>query len=164
MDVLAHASWSAIMYSQQKKYSLWLVALLGVAPDFLSFGPYFLTEIWNHAIPFGHRDLTQIPPYVYSLYNVTHSLIIWLLIGIALCVLMRRLVWEWGAWGLHIVIDIFSHSSRFFPTPFLWPVSNFHVNGVSWASPWFMAINYGLLVVIGTTAFILRRRKFSAKP
>jgi hypothetical protein len=33
------------------------------------------------------------------------------------------------------VLDIFTHDIQFFPTPFLWPISDFHVNGHMWGTP-----------------------------
>ncbi|MEK7673653.1 MAG: hypothetical protein AAB371_00450, partial [Patescibacteria group bacterium] len=39
------------------------------------------------------------------------------------------------AWPLHILIDIPTHSVNFYPTHFLWPMSDFFVNGISWATP-----------------------------
>jgi hypothetical protein len=40
---------------------------------------------------------------------------------------------ELAAWGLHILIDIPSHSRRRWGPQFLWPLSSFAVDGVSWA-------------------------------
>jgi hypothetical protein len=62
---------------------------------------------------------------------------------------------------LHICIDIFSHSSAFFPTPFLFPVSNFYVNGHPWSHPTFMVINYGLLILLYLFVIPRLKQKFS---
>lgn len=40
---------------------------------------------------------------------------------------------EFEAWGLHILIDIPTHSRRRWGPQFLWPLSAFAVDGVSWA-------------------------------
>jgi hypothetical protein len=45
-------------------------------------------------------------------------------------------------------MDIPTHTSDFFPTHFLYPLSNVHVNGMSWGSPWFMLLNYSVLLII----------------
>lgn len=52
-----------------------------------------------------------------------------------------------SAWAIHILIDIPTHSDKFFPTQFLWPLSNYKFYGIIWATPWFMIINYGALVI-----------------
>lgn len=51
------------------------------------------------------------------------------------------------AWPLHILIDIPTHTAEFFPTPFLWPVSNFHVDGISWGNPFIFYPDLILLVL-----------------
>jgi hypothetical protein len=62
---------------------------------------------------------------------------------------------EWalllGGWPLHIIMDIPTHSREFFPTPFLWPISDVTFNGISWATAWFMIANYSLLAIVFTT-------------
>ena len=61
--------------------------------------------------------------------------------------------WEMCGWLLHILIDIPSHTLRLYPTPFLWPLSDMKVDGISWGRPWFMALNYSALI----TVFIVLR-------
>jgi hypothetical protein len=59
----------------------------------------------------------------------------------------RKPVWIFGAWALHILCDIPTHSTRYFPTPYLWPFPTPFVNGVPWARAPFMITNYLLLGV-----------------
>jgi len=67
--------------------------------------------------------------------------------------------WEMCGWLLHILIDIPSHTLRLYPTPFLWPLSDLKVDGISWGRPWFMALNYGALL----TMFIVLRLRAGRK-
>jgi hypothetical protein len=67
--------------------------------------------------------------------------------------------WEMCGWLLHILIDIPSHTLRLYPTPFLWPLSDLKVDGISWGRPWFMALNYGALL----TMFIVLRLRAKRK-
>jgi hypothetical protein len=53
-------------------------------------------------------------------------------------------LWILAAWGLHILIDIPTHSLALFPTPFLWPVSDFKVNGIGWDNPIILAIDIAM--------------------
>jgi CRISPR-associated DxTHG motif protein len=73
-----------------------------------------------------------------------------------LWVIFRKPIWESLAWGLHILLDIFTHSFRFFPTPFLWPISDFKVNGWHWGRPEIVIPNIFLLVLL--YAWFLYRR------
>lgn len=110
---------------------------------------------------FGNGDLRgpkksvfYIVPY---LYHLSHSVVIFSVIfGAAtlLFYLWRNgrgegfVPWTMGGWLIHILMDIPSHSYRFYPTPFLWPLSDLQVNGFSWAGGWFLAGNYGVVAVI----------------
>jgi hypothetical protein len=54
-----------------------------------------------------------------------------------------------GAWGVHILCDVFTHTPAYFPTPLFWPLSSWtYQYGISWATPVFMAINYGALAIL----------------
>ena len=98
--------------------------------------------------------LPCIPQYVYQLYNFSHSLIIFGAIFVLVWLILRRPWLPLLGWGLHIVIDIFSHNNMFFPTPFLFPISDFRVNATSWANPVFMAANYSILVLVYLIMYI----------
>ena len=113
-----------------------------------------------------------------ALYYLSHSLIIFA--GIFLLVwairrywlksrqavpmngsLMRAggAYWEMTGWMLHILIDIPTHTRRLYPTPFLWPLSDFTIDGISWGRPWFLALNYSSLLIV----FLLLRLKSRKK-
>ena len=56
--------------------------------------------------------------------------------------------WEMTGWLIHIVMDIPTHSETFYPTLFLWPLSDWCFNGISWGNIWFMTINYASLLIV----------------
>src|SRR6185436_4595384 len=125
MDTLAHGLWGGAVFGQKKREWKWAF-VLGMAPDLLSFGPFFLTRFGDIASRWAHRtfeppDPHIIPAYVYHAYNVTHSLVMWALLFGLVWAWKRRVYWPLAAWALHILCDIPTHSTRFFPTPFLWP-------------------------------------------
>ena len=91
--------------------------------------------------------LASLPFYVVPAYNITHSLVIWAAAFAVLWFLFRRRAWIFGAWGLHILCDIPTHSTRYFPTPFLWPFPTPYLDGIPWSTPWFMAANYASIAV-----------------
>ena len=56
-------------------------------------------------------------------------------------------VMELPGWGLHIFIDIATHQGMF-ALHFLWPFSSYNVSGLRWESHWFLAANYGALLLV----------------
>ena len=52
------------------------------------------------------------------------------------------------AWPIHIVVDFFTHSIKFFPTPILWPISEYRFDGVPWSNPYVLGINFIVIFFI----------------
>jgi len=170
MDVLAHALWThaahrgalKIKNFRLTKKDIWLAIFFGLAPDLFSFGPFFIKEILYHGTQIfggGPPDPSTIPSYIYNSYNYTHSFILFLVVFGVIWALRGKPFWLMYGWGLHILIDIFSHSTSFFPTPFLFPVSDIKVDGWSWGSPTFMLINYSLLAITYLGFLIFKKKK-----
>lgn len=172
MDILAHALWTGAAYKTaeqktKKPFRIGLAIFWGVFPDLFAFVPGFTWLFYNLASGnFHFSDLPRpdalkpiAPPLSHltaALYNVSHSAVIFFAIfGITLLVL-RRPVWELFGWLFHILLDIPTHSYRFYPTPFLWPLFGFKFNSFSWATPWFLIVNYA---AIGGVYFFLWRKK-----
>lgn len=142
MDIFAHYLWSYGIFFKEKKK--WLLGIIGILPDLISFGPHFMYSIFN-----GFKfNPINIPDYIHELYSFTHSFLIFLIIFFILYLLFKRKSIYLIPWGIHILMDIPSHSQRFFATPFLWPISDFTVNGTSWATSWFMILNYSLIFAL----------------
>jgi hypothetical protein len=57
----------------------------------------------------------------------------------------KRPVWELGAWGLHVLVDVPTHSSSFFPTPVFWPLFSWKFDGWQWMNLAILVPNYVLL-------------------
>lgn len=152
MDILSHGLWGAIAFGRKSRASFWLAFVIGLAPDLFSFG-----ILWTAATlglsekpDFSHGTPPEstIPLYVHQLYNVTHSFIIFILAFVLLWLLLRRPLWELSAWGLHVLVDIPTHSFAFFPTPFLWPLSTWKFDGWQWMTPTILVPNYVLLALL----------------
>ena len=149
MDTLAHGLWTNALYHRQRASDRWWAIFFGVAPDLFSFGPFFVMRFLQETLPSGRPSLASIPDYVSIIYNYTHSAIIWLIVfGLVFFWRSRQPWWPLGAWGLHILIDIATHTFEFFPTPFLFPISTWKVNALSWADPTFMLVNYSLMALV----------------
>jgi len=99
--------------------------------------------------PFSPLHLDRPPVHIgLPLYPAGHSLLVFLVVfGIA-TILARRIVFEMLGWLLHILIDIPTHSFSYYATTFLWPVSDYRVDGIAWWTPWFWTTTYGALGVV----------------
>jgi len=150
MEVFAHGLWGGTLFYAQGRKKFLAAVLIGMAPDLLSFGVFFVTHPEWLTLRLagkisGPPPLTLIPPYVFYAYDLTHSLIVWAVAFLLLWELTKKPPWILSAWLLHILCDIPTHASSYFPTPFFWPFPTPYVNGIPWSTPWFTAVNYAAL-------------------
>lgn len=172
MEILAHTLWTtagvrkvnAVSKKRGKLYrmNMFWTAFWGIFPDFFAFTIPFLISFYKvltgqqmfgsfstrHQVADGFN-------LAHDLYQYSHSLVIWVLIFMILMLILRRPPWVLVGWALHILIDIPSHSLAFFPTPFLFPISEYRFPyGVAWSNYWFMIVNYSALIIVwGTILF-----------
>ncbi|MBS3101793.1 hypothetical protein J4204_06735 [Candidatus Woesearchaeota archaeon] len=146
MDIFAHGLWSFAIF-HKKKY-VWLATLFGVLPDLLSFGIIFVINLLNGNLHRGPPALSSLPEWLFSAYNMTHSFVMFIFVFLLVYLITKKWLWALTSWAIHIIIDIPTHSTRFFPTPFLWPLSDYTFNGISWATPWFMLVNYSAILIV----------------
>ncbi|MEY4731090.1 MAG: hypothetical protein RL681_36 [Candidatus Parcubacteria bacterium] len=154
-----------------------LSAFWGFAPDLIAFTPVFL--LFGGGILSGHIEPEQfIRPreaevigaetngifwVTREIYSVTHSAIVFFAVFFAVWafrkfVLKRSyaFIWEMTPWLLHIAMDVFTHSSDFYPTPLLWPFSAWHFNGMPWSHPVILVPNY---IALAAGFYIVRRKR-----
>ncbi|OGZ07117.1 MAG: hypothetical protein A2942_01410 [Candidatus Lloydbacteria bacterium RIFCSPLOWO2_01_FULL_50_20] len=167
MDILSHGLWGGIALGRKNKKSFWTAFSFGMLPDLFAFG-LPISHLLFSMITGGEADFIRgpedgyanIPSYVFSLYDISHSLVVFTFVFLLVWMIRKKPLWEMGAWGLHIVMDIFSHSDAFFPTPFLWPVSDFYFNGMSWGQPTIFFPNI-ILLTAAYSYWWYRHRKIS---
>ena len=177
MDIISHGLWGAAGYraanvrAGARKFNLRLAAFWGVFPDLFAFSIAFVWIWWErlrgNAVPFPRPETTEPPmpdafwPFQLAgtLYNYSHSLVVFAVVVALVWFVRRRVPYEMGAWLLHILMDIPTHSYRFFPTPFLWPISSWKFNGFSWGTPWFLALNYTSLALVYLFLWVWKRKK-----
>ncbi len=170
MDILAHTLWTnagaraanAVAEKKGKKFHMsagW-AAWWGVFPDFFAFTIPFVVRFYHiffdgkvFSSAFAQPEMTNGIPQgfelAHTLYNYSHSLVIWFVVFVVVWIIFKRPRYELLGWALHILIDIPSHTLAFFPTPFLFPLSHYYFPyGISWSNQWYMLINYGLLLVV----------------
>jgi hypothetical protein len=168
MDILAHMLWANYggrvgnkTLEKKKKPLIKLpwITFWGVFPDLFAFGiPMTIgifSAIGNGVYKFGRPDMFGLPA---TLYQYSHSLVIWAVVFLIVWVIAKRPRFELLGWALHILIDIPSHAVTFYPTPFLFPLSEYRfAYGVPWSNQWFMIINYALLLFV--TLYFFSRSK-----
>lgn len=155
MDIFAHTLWAAAgargLNAKFKKrlFRVGWTAFFGVFPDLFAFGIPLILSIPNmikngvNIFAHSHHDLSPV------LYQYSHSIVIWALVFILVWIIFKRPAFFLFGWALHILIDIPSHAGNFYPTPFLFPISDYKfLHGISWANKWYMIINYSALLVV----------------
>ncbi len=183
MDIFAHGLWAnalsrktnQILDKKSKpRFSIGWATFWGIFPDLFAFSIPFILRIFS--VLSGSLALSnflQRPPVAeenvfnngfnsaHNLYPFSHSLIIFIVVFLIVWFIYKRPRFELLGWALHIVIDIFSHSLAFFPTPFLFPLSEWRFPyGVQWSGQVYMIINYSLLFLI-YAYFIISRKKIN---
>lgn len=169
MDIVSHGLWGGVAFGRKNKNNYWLAFLFGVFPDVFSFGILFMANILGIGsgphYSNGRPDFALIPGYVSQLYDITHSLVIFAFVFGVVWFFRKKPFWPLAAWGLHILVDIPSHSLAFFATPFLWPFSGYRFDGINWGNPIIFIPNVFLLMISYLTwlFYFIKRRKISAK-
>lgn len=119
-----------------------------------------------------------------SIYHISHSLIIFLALFVLIWIICRYKLkhkqksgttalkhtphqkprftpyWEMTGWLIHIITDIPTHSKTFYPTLFLWPLTDWCFDGFSWGNIRFIIVNYTSLFTVFFVLRILRQMKF----
>jgi len=161
MDFVSHALWGGIAFGRRTGKVFLFAAGISLVPDLLSEGLFAVLHLigiggmpsWD----LGHPNIAAYPTWAQYLYNGTHSFVLFTLAFLLIWMLARKPVWVVGAWGLHIMIDIPTHSLELFPTPFLWPLSDFKVDGVAWGHP--IVFVADMLLLFAVYSLWLARKK-----
>ena len=154
MDTISHALWGKGLFGyRQYRY---LALLFGALPDLLSFGIYFLFNLLTNPfnMEFGKPSLSSLPNWLFYLYDFSHSMIIAFIFIIIVYKINKQICFTMLAWPLHIFIDFFTHSIRYFPTPIFWPISDYRYDGIPWSNPIIWYANVFCIVLI----FIYRKK------
>lgn len=167
MDILSHGLWAAAPFYRKSRKSFWIAFLFGVLPDLVAFVPHTILMILGperHPL-FARPPVSLINPLTFDLYDITHSSIVFLAVfALAYFLNKKRPYWLMWGWGLHILADIPTHSIKFFATPFLWPLSDFRVDGIPWSNPRFIVLNYSALILVYAMLIYLKKRRQKLVP
>lgn len=160
MDIVSHGLYGGASFFNKSKRSFWTAVWWGVFPDLFAFGTFFPFYVWEHGFPpvVGRTPSPElIPSYIHMLYNFSHSLVVFITIFAVVWWWRDRPLYELLPWALHILMDIPTHNNHFFPTPFLYPISSYYINGISWGTKWFF-ISYWI-ILIAIYVYLFQKRK-----
>lgn len=147
MDYFAHGFWAYIFFHRIKK-PIYAV-LCALIPDTFSWGIYLFVLLFTGGFTPGRPDIASIPGWVWTLYGVSHSIFTAGVVILAIYLITKKLKKKFPiyvlAWPLSILMDIPTHSREIFPTPFLWPISDWKFPGYSWGNGAFMIVNWTLI-------------------
>lgn len=166
MDIISHGIYSVALNKtidpKRKRLKEILESFLwGMMPDALALGPSFVIGIISGT--YDHHSLWNGYDIARFLYSLTHSFMIFLPVLGLIYLITRRWYLPMLGWGFHILLDIPFHTSDFYPTPFLFPLSDYVFPfGIIWRTPivwmslWILGIAWLLIV-------FKRRAKAKAK-
>jgi len=164
MDIFSHALWTGLVYRKEKK--IWWPIFFSVAPDIFSNGIYVISALIS-GVPFLDISREHLSPahpaYVKVLYSSTHSLIIFVAVFLLVWLLLKKPWWPLAAWGLHIAIDIPTHTAEYSATPFLFPVSNFKISSISYVNSYFLIANFSILAILYFGLFVIKNKQKSLR-
>jgi hypothetical protein len=155
MDIYSHFLWTNLTGRATKrthKVCLWM-AVFGFLPDIVAFGYNFSTQIAGHinlaAIGGSyHLNLASVPPITFTLSNYSHSFIIFAAVFAVVSIVLNKLYIPLLGWGMHILIDIPTHTIGHFAPPYLFPFHTPLINGIGWSNPYFMLFDFTILFYI----------------
>ena len=167
MDIFAHTLWAGVgvalasRRSPIKPRTVALTAALAALPDLFhllpiigwwAFGDGSAAVLWAYAVALPGQE-PALPPVVgmlsHQLHCIAHSAIVAGVVT-ALLWMMRRALWiPLLGWWSHIVIDVFTHSADYYPSPVLYPITERGFDGLAWNTPWFLVLNYVVLCGAG---------------
>jgi membrane-bound metal-dependent hydrolase YbcI (DUF457 family) len=164
MDVVAHGLWAglgvAVAARRWPVSSRTALATVGLAtlPDLAQLLPLLVAALFDgsgvrilsaYAAALPGFDPTLPPPVALALHHLhctMHSAVVAALVTLALWAVRRAFWWPLLGWWSHIVIDVFTHSADFYPSPVLYPLTERGFDGVAWNAPLALALNYGAIV------------------
>ena len=177
MDIFSHGLWATIgaksinKAQNKRRINLWAAALWGVFPDLFAFSIPFVFVIGSVVFSGGHfgdfrpphtgepmgRDSVWMFQLSHSLYNLSHSAIVFSVVFLCVWAYFKQARLELLGWLLHILMDVPTHTYAFFPTPVFWPIFDWKFSGFSWGQPWFLLLDYSLLLLL--YVYLWKRRK-----
>ena len=176
MDIVAHGLWAGLgvaavrrRWPVSRRAAVATVAL-AMLPDLAQLLPLVAAMLFRadgvrvvsaYVAALPGFDATLPPQWrlpLHHLHCAMHSAVV---AGLVTGLLWLALKSFWGplaGWWSHIVIDVFTHSADFYPSPALYPFTERGFDGVAWNSPWALVANYVALLAAAAWLAATRRR------
>lgn len=153
MDFIAHIFWSYIFF--HKEVYWYLAIFFGILPDLALTGQFFSFIFRRKKINWKYKNSVakNTPDYVFKLYNFSHSLITFSVCFALVYAIIGTDSLFMIAWFLHILFDIPTHEKGFFDTKFLYPISDYSIDGYRWSNKYFMIANYSFIIACFVMVF-----------
>ncbi|MCU0926782.1 MAG: hypothetical protein MUF44_12340 [Hydrogenophaga sp.] len=181
MDIVAHGWWLGVGFgaaalaghTQPTARTTELMLGLALAPDLIHLLPVAIGEleasgnlgtlsIYALALPGAEPPMSAtVAWWAHHLHCIFHSAVVATGVTLALRVALKRWWLPLLGWWSHIVIDVFTHSPDFYPSPVLYPFTYRGFDGVAWNRPVFQVLNYSALVAV--TLWLLWRWQRSSR-
>ena len=181
MDIVAHGWWVGVGmgvaalagHAPPNRRTVGLVLGLSVAPDLVHLLPVAIGELqatgsvgtlsdYALALPGAEPPMSAtVEWFSHHLHCILHSAVVAAAVTLALRVVLGRWWLPLLGWWSHIVIDVFTHSADFYPSPVLYPLTYQGFDGIAWNRPDFQWLNYGALVAV--TLWLLWRWRRSLR-
>ncbi len=174
MDIVAHGLWAALGVAFVRRRrpiaarTAAAVVALALLPDLAQLLPLLVLVARSGDLQVLHAYITALPgaqpllpPAValwsHHLHCVLHSAVV----AAAVTALIRGFTRTWWlpllGWWSHIVIDVFTHSTAFYPSPVLYPFTYWGFDGVAWNTPWFLVATYAAIGAVFVMWLLTRR-------
>ncbi len=176
MDIVAHGIWVGLGLAFASRYTpiarstVCTTVALSVAPDLLHLLPVL---VWAPLQPDGFKTLIAYAiatpkteptlPYLvdliaHHLHCVMHSAVVVAIVSLFLWLFKQAHWLPVLGWLSHVLIDVFTHSADFYPSPVFYPFSYRGFDGIAWNTSWFMLANYTAIAVAGVALFFDTKR------
>ena len=176
MDIIAHGLWAGIAATavarriELPRRTVVVTVALAMLPDVVQMLPLaayvlFGTGTWSDLVGYVYATPGSEPatPQLLSqlvdhLHCVMHSAIVAAAVTAVVAWKVRGLWFPLLGWWSHILIDVFTHSADYYPSPVFYPITQRGLDAVAWNTPTFMAFNYTALFGAAVWLYCARRR------
>jgi membrane-bound metal-dependent hydrolase YbcI (DUF457 family) len=177
MDTLSHALWAGAVgvVAQRVKLidnrTIGAIVAFAALPDVIHlapiviwvlFGDGTIAVLYLYAIALPGREPAMpaiVEQLAHHFHCILHSAVVasgvTLITLLAWCALWIPLL----GWWSHIVLDVFTHSAEYYPSPVLYPFSDRGFDGLACNRPIYLILNYVLLAGIYLWLFRTRARR-----
>lgn len=166
MDILSHGLYGGVAFGRENRRNYLIAFFFGIGPDLFSFGVFFIQRILSlGSLAAGRPEMSTIPQYVHTLYDFTHSFVPYTIFFAILWLLgKRKFAYLTLGWPFHVLVDMPVHSLEFFPTPYLWPISDHRIDGIPWSDPKIFIPNVLFIIILYSIWYFQnKKRKESLK-